>query len=272
MLIGQISDLHVKVPGALSYGVVDAAAYLRRCIGHVLALRQRPDVIVVTGDLVDFGRADEYAHLAALLRPLPMPVYLIPGNHDDREALRASFPDHVWLRQMNGFIQYVVDAGPLRLLALDTVIAGASGGELCATRLAWLEARLAEAPTRPTVILMHHPPFPTGIGHMDRIGFANPKDLEAILRRYDNVERILCGHLHRPIQTRFAGTLASTCPGPAHQVALDLAADAPSQFVLEPPAYQLHLWDSRAGLVSHTAYVGEFAGPYPFYHEGRLID
>ncbi|HMA31658.1 MAG TPA: phosphodiesterase, partial [Casimicrobiaceae bacterium] len=179
---------------------------------------------------------------------------------------------HAWLRRMEGFIQYAIDAGPLRLLALDTVIPGQSGGELCAKRLAWLDARLSEAPGKPTVILMHHPPFATGIGHMDRIGFANPQDLEAIVRRYSNIERILCGHLHRPIQVRFGGTLASTCPGPAHQVALDLDPEAPSQFMLEPPAYQLHLWDPRAGLVSHTAYVGEFAGPYPFYHDGKLID
>ncbi len=139
MLICQISDLHIKVPGALSYGVVDAAAYLRRCIAQVLAQKQRPDIVVITGDLVDFGRADEYAHLAELLQPLTMPVYLLPGNHDDRDTLRASFPGHDYLRQMGDFIQYAVDAGPLRILALDSVISGQSGGELCANRLAWLD-------------------------------------------------------------------------------------------------------------------------------------
>ncbi|HSQ80937.1 MAG TPA: phosphodiesterase [Casimicrobiaceae bacterium] len=272
MLICQITDLHIKVPGALSYGVVDAAGYLRRCVAHVLALKQRPDIIVITGDLVDFGRGEEYAHLAELLQPLTMPVYLLAGNHDDREMLRVSFPAHAYLRQMDDFIQYAVDAGPLRLLALDSVIPGQSGGELCDRRIAWLDDRLSEAPDRPTVILMHHPPFSTGIGHMDQIGFANPADLADIVRRHPQVERILCGHLHRPIQARFAGTLASTCPGPAHQVALDLAPDAPSRFVLEPPGYQLHLWGERTGLISHTAFIGEFPGPYPFYHDGKLID
>jgi 3',5'-cyclic-AMP phosphodiesterase len=272
MLICQISDLHIKVPGALSYGVVDAAAYLRRCIAQVLAQKQRPDIVVITGDLVDFGRADEYAHLADLLQPLTMPVYLLPGNHDDRDTLRVSFPGHEYLHQMGEFIQYAVDAGPLRLLALDSVISGQSGGELCARRLAWLDDRLCQAPGTPTVILMHHPPFATGIGHMDKIGLANPHDLAQIVRRHPQVERILCGHLHRPIQVRFAGTVASTCPGPAHQVALDLAADAPSRFVLEPPGYQLHLWDEGSGLISHTAFIGEFAGPYPFFHDGKLID
>jgi 3',5'-cyclic-AMP phosphodiesterase len=272
MLLCQITDLHIKTPGVLAYRVVDAAACLRRCVAHMLALKQRPDVVVITGDLVDFGRAEEYAHLRDLLEPLRMPVYLLPGNHDDRVVLRASFPEHAYLRQMDGFIQFVVDAGPLRLIGLDTVIPGQSGGELCAERLAWLDARLSEARQKPAVILMHHPPFRTGIGHMDKIGFANPEELGAIVRRHPQVERILCGHVHRSIQVRFGGTIASTCPGPAHQVALDLDPNAPSRFVLEPPGYQLHLWDERAGLISHTAFIGDFAGPYPFYKGSTLID
>jgi 3',5'-cyclic AMP phosphodiesterase CpdA len=107
---------------------------------------------------------------------------------------------------------------------------------------------------------------------MDRIGLANADALHAIVQRHPQVERVLCGHLHRPIQVRWAGTLASTAPSPAHQVALDLAEDAPSQFVMEPPAYQLHRWHPGTGLVSHTAYVGAFDGPYPFYEAGGLID
>jgi len=272
MLICQISDLHIKTPGALSYRVVDTAASLRRCVAQVLALPQRPDIVVATGDLTDFGRPEEYAHLRELLAPLPMPVYLMPGNHDDRDALRQAFPDHGYLRETEGFIQYAIDAPPLRLLALDTVIPMASGGALDAARLAWLEARLAEAPTRPTVILMHHAPFPTGIGHMDRIGLADPRPLEAIVRRHPAIERILCGHLHRLIHVRFGGTIASTCPSPAHQVVLDLAPDAANAFTLEPPGFQLHLWNDQAGLVSHTAFIGRFEGPYPFFEGDVPID
>jgi 3',5'-cyclic-AMP phosphodiesterase len=272
MLICQISDLHIKARDALAYRVVDTAAYLRRCVTAVLGLPQRADVVVITGDLTDSGQPEAYAHLRELLAPLAMPVYLLPGNHDERSALRAAFPDHAYLRQTRDVIQYAVDAGPLRLLALDTVIPGASGGALDAERLAWLEARLAEAPDRPTVTLMHHPPFPTGIGHMDRIGLADAKALEAIVRRHPRIERVLCGHLHRAIQARFGGTIASTSPSPAHQVVLDLDPQAPSRFTMEPPAFQLHLWSDEAGLISHTAYVGRFDGPYPFHEGETLID
>ena len=276
MLICQISDLHIKTPGKLSYGVVDTSSMLKRCVEHIHALKQRPDLILATGDLTDFGKPAEYAYLRDLLSPLGIPLYMIPGNHDHRENMIAAFPDHAYLAQTfttaQPFIQYAIEDLPLRILALDTVIPEQSGGELCENRLAWLEEKLQQAPVRPTLIIMHHPPFKTLIGHMDKIGLANADALKAIVKRHPQIERILCGHLHRPIQVRWAGTLASTSPSPAHQVVLDLSPDAPSQFVMEPPAYQLHQWNEDTGLVSHTAYIGQFDGPYPFYDEAGLID
>lgn len=264
MLVCQISDLHVRAPGLISYGVVDCAAMVARCVAEVLRLPQRPEVVVITGDLTDLGRPEEYAHLRKLLAPLPMPVYLLPGNHDDREQLRASLADHAYLRQWPPYVQYAIEDWPLRLVAIDTVIPGEAGGRLCAERLGWLERTLAAAPEKPTLLLMHHPPFATLIDHMDGMGLEDPRQLESIIRKNPQVERVLCGHLHRPIQARFGGTIASTCPSPAHQVALDLAPEADARFKMEPPAFQLHAWRSDTGVITHTAYVGEFAGPYPF--------
>lgn len=272
MIIGQISDLHIKAGGKLSYRVVDTAGMLSRCVAHIGALKQRPDVIVATGDLVDFGRDDEYATLRERLDALSIPLYLIPGNHDERVALRRAFPEHRYLRQWEPFVQYAIDEWPVRIVALDTVIPGASGGELCDARLEWLDRTLAAVPAKPTVVIMHHPPFATWIGHMDKIGLADSTGLAQVIARHRQVERVLCGHLHRPIQVRFAGTIASTCPSPAHQVALDLDPDAPSRFMMEPPGYQLHAWNDASGLVSHTVFIGEFAGPYPFFDGEKLID
>ena len=271
-ILAQISDLHIKLPGKLSYRVVDCAAMLARCVEEVLRLPQPPDAIVITGDLVDFGRREEYEHLRALLAPLPMPYYLVPGNHDERGALRSVFSDHAYLRQWQPYVQYAIDDWPVRLVALDTVIPGQGGGRLDAERLAWLDRTLAAERQKPTIVVMHHPPFPTLIGHMDRIGLEAADELAAVISRHPQVERILCGHLHRPIQYRFAGTIASTSPSPAHQVALDLSAKAPSHFKMEPPAFQLHAWRPGTGVVSHTAYIGEFAGPFPFYEGEKLID
>ena len=267
----QLTDPHIREPGRLAYGRIDTAPYLQRAVGSVLRLRQRPDAVVITGDLSDFGRAAEYAHLAELLAPLTMPVYLMPGNHDDRHEMRRSFPGHGYLGS-EGFVQYSVKIGAIRLLTLDTVVPGQSHGTLCAERLGWLEAQLETTGDEPVVVAMHHPPFRTLIGHMDAIGLREGgPELEALVARHPNIERIICGHIHRAIDVRFGGTIASTSPAPGHQVALDLRPDAPSAWMLEPPGFRVHAWDGER-LLTHTAPSGDFEGPYPFHENGALID
>ena len=271
-LLAQVTDMHIKAGGKLSYRVVDTASFLARCVAHILKLPQRPDAVLLTGDLTDFGRPEEYANLERILEALPMPFFLMPGNHDEPANLRAAFPAHAYLRQGASHVDYAIEDFAVRIVALDSTIPRESGGRLDDEQLEWLDRTLAARPGVPAIVALHHPPFWTGIGHMDRMGLANPGALEKIVARHSQVERVIAGHVHRPIVTRFGGTVASTCPGPAHQVALDLADDAPSRFVMEPPAFQLHLWREGAGLVTHTAAIGDFAGPYPFYEGGKLID
>ncbi|MGN6317039.1 phosphodiesterase [Trinickia sp.] len=275
MLLAQISDLHIKRPGALAYRRVDTAAHLERCVARLNALEPKPDAVVITGDLVDLGSVAEYALLKTLLAPLTMPIYLLVGNHDDRAALRQVFDDHAYLHDSPEFVHYAVDIGPLRLIALDSQLPQQSSGHLCDARLAWLDRQLEQAQDKSVMLALHHPPFVSGIGHMDRqrLDPESAQRLAAIVSRYPNVERVVCGHVHRPIFTRFAGTIASAVPAPAHQVALDLRSDAPSAFRLEPPAFALHQYAPETGVVTHHAYVDEGEGPYPFYEpDGTLID
>lgn len=264
MLIAQLTDFHARPPGSLAYGIVDTGALLARAIEAVLALRPQPDLVLVSGDLVDAGLEEEYRLVRAQLDRLSMPVYAVPGNHDEREAFRAAFADRSWARDHPRFVQYAVEAGPLRILALDTLVPGEAHGELCAERLAWLERELAAAPDRPTLLVMHHPPILCGIEHMDAINCRNAEALGTIVGRHAQIERIVCGHHHRPIQVRWQGTLVSVAPGIAHQVSLDLRPGAEGTFVLEPPAFHLHAWLPGAGLVTHQAYVDAYPGPYLF--------
>lgn len=264
MLIAQISDLHILLPNVKAYGVVATDTYLPPALAALNGLRPRPDCVLLTGDLVDGAEAAEYEHLRDMLRALELPCYLMPGNHDARSALRAAFPDHGYLAGADGFIQYAIEDYPLRILALDTVVPREGYGELCATRLDWLEQRLSEQPDRPTAVVMHHPPFRTGIAHMDDLGLRQGAErLDAILRSYDNVVRVMCGHVHRTIFRRFGGTIASICPSTAHQISLDLRPDGPAEFIMEPPGFQLHAW-LDGELVTHHGVIGEYEGPYPF--------
>ena len=268
-MLVQLSDPHIVAPGRLLMDRIDTPALLARAVASVLALEPPGTAVVLTGDLVDRGSAEEYAHLQQLLAPLPCPVWLMPGNHDSVETMRLAFPDHSELKPwtdatLSSFILWVREVAGIRLIALDTVVAGASHGALCEHRLAWLDRTLTAAPQQPTVVAMHHPPFATGIGHMDSIGLRQGSDgLADVLRRHPQVERVICGHLHRPIVRRFGGTVAMTVPSTAHQIVLDLHEAGPAAWRQEPPGFVLHALVDGA-VVSHGVILGDFGQAEPY--------
>ena len=251
--IAQISDLHIVAPGELLAGMIDTAAHVRTAVEHLNAVVPRPDAILATGDLVDNGGETEYAHLAELVAPLQAPLWLLPGNHDAVEPLRAVFPQVA--PAGSGF---VLD-GPVRVIGLDSSWPGHPGGRLEQDQLAWLDERLAES-SAPTIVALHHPPFATGIRHMDAMGL-DPDDaaeLGAVVGRHPQVERVQAGHLHRTITRRWCGTIAATAPSVAHAVALDLRDEAPAAWNREPPGYLVHWWTEETGLVTHLEAIGSF--------------
>ena len=147
----------------------------------------------------------------------------------------------------------MVDDYPVRLVALDTVVPNAPHGLMCEIRLAWLDDALSAAPDRPTIVMMHHPPFKTGIQIMDAMRCSGGAEFGAVIERHAQVERILCGHVHRAIQTGFHGTTAFVAPSTARQL-LPLFEDGPIDYSAwsdEPPAFLLHLWRNDGGLVTH---------------------
>src|SRR4051812_18457249 len=241
MLIAQITDTHVADSGSAVEQCCRTADHLERAVAHLNRLQPRPDVVVHTGDIVDHGRVEEYRHARAILDALTMPYFVIAGNHDDRENLLRVFDDHRYLPRDGGLLRYTVDDRPVRVIALDTLVPGSNTGTLGADQLAWLDARLTES-TRPTVVIMHHPPFRTALNAMDDMGLDGSDALAGVVGRHPHLEAILCGHVHRPVIRRFAGTVACICPATAHQVALDLPPERRLAIVMDPPAAMLHLW------------------------------
>jgi 3',5'-cyclic AMP phosphodiesterase CpdA len=266
MNIVQLTDLHVRPIGMAAYRVAETNALTERACRAVATLRIKTDAIIITGDLTDNGLVSEYAVLSTILRRTltEAPVFLIPGNHDRREVLKAEMADWPGLSADTDFVQYAVDDLPVRLVMLDTVVPGQGHGILCEKRLAWLDDTLAAAPEKPTMIAMHHPPFVCGIAHMDAINLHNSAEFAAVIGKHRQVERIACGHHHRPVTARVAHAIASIAPSVAHQVELDLDGGDEGLFVMEPAAFQIHLWNATDGIVSHTAYVEPYPGPFPF--------
>jgi 3',5'-cyclic AMP phosphodiesterase CpdA len=255
MLLAQISDTHVTPEHRQPERGTAPAARLARVVAHVLALPVSPDAVILSGDLADLGTVEEYRLLRALLAPLAMPVYLMPGNHDCRGALREVFFDHRYLA-LQGTMHYAVNDYAVRLLMLDTVIEGEDGGRLDDAQLAWLEEKLDESAAQPVMIFMHHPPVLTGIRRIDEINVAPPgaSRLARLVERHGGVQAIACGHVHRGCEVLWHRTRVSICPSVAYQAQVDVRDDGDFIATGEPPGYQAHYWNG-AQVVTHCIAV-----------------
>jgi len=261
MLVAQITDFHVRAHGVGNSFGIDNNANLSAAVAMLNALDPAPDLVIGTGDLTNRGRLEEYSALRDLLAPLNTPIYLIPGNHDTAQCLREMFIDHEYLASNDGFLSYAVDRYPLRLIGFDSTLPDAHNGAVCSKRLAWLQSTLEEAPGRPTLLFMHHPPVNSGIWWMDGIGIVEGvAELRDLLNAHPQVQRIACGHLHRAVQANLGRTPVSVCPSTTYQVCLDTRPESPPKFIAEPPALQLHRWTGEV-LVTHTAYINFAAEP-----------
>jgi len=234
------------------------------------ALRPRPELVVISGDLVETPTDEAYAHLCRLLEPLEIPFVAVPGNHDSRELMRSALVQPLFPSE--GPLNQLYPVGETDVVLLDSSVPGAPYGELDPATLQWLEAVLSSSDRRPALLFLHHPPFRTGIGRVDRHGLRNAAELATLVERYPWVRLVAAGHVHRATLTAFAGTVATICPTPSHAIALDLDGQQPLSFRGEPPAFHLHCWFDGPGfgdLVTHLVPIGEFdvalplSGPKP---------
>ena len=250
MIIAQISDTHILARSSDRAEGRSRADDLRRCVADIN--RQQPDAVVHTGDIVQHGLAEEYDHVREILAPLQAPVYVIPGNRDERGALRAAFGDHSYLPRHGDFLHYTVEDHAVRLVALDSTAAGERKGVYCARRRAWLHQVLGGARDKPTILLIHHPPFDIGDHYIG--GYRRPREAEelaTVVGRHAQVRRLLCGHVHCPTERQWAGTVATTMAS----VAVDVRMDVDIPGLEDRPMYQLHVTSEEGGIVSRARIV-----------------
>ena len=250
----QISDPHIFAPGQLMEGRVDTAEGLRLAVQVAESLE--PDLIVMSGDLVNDGEADQYANLRDLLGAVTRPLLLVAGNHDHRDSVRAlasSLETAVEpLTSRHGELEYDIGGcGPeknLRIIVVDTVREGFHSGLLTDERLRALDAQLGSE--EPTLIVQHHPPFTSGIDFMDHYGLEGGASELDVLARHPEVVAVLTGHLHRHAVHIRSGLPVVTAPSSAAQVSLDLHG-GPTAYTEEPGAVLVHRLDGSS-LTTHV--------------------
>jgi Icc protein len=263
MWIAHLSDSHIRPDGVLYQDVLDTNAALAAAVRHVNTLEPQPDLVLLTGDVVDVGEPAEYAAARSILSALRPRLLVIPGNHDAPGAFRDAFRDHAYLPP-DGPLSFVDDtSGPVRVIAFDVTVPGQHHGIVSDSGLSWLETVLAADPDRPTVLMMHQPPIHCGVPYLDKYRCMDGHRLEGLLSRYPAVERVLCGHVHRQMHRRFGGTLLSIAPSTATTIALRPYDGAEPACFIEPAGFLLHQWRDD-GLLTHSVTIGSFPGPLPF--------
>lgn len=263
MTIAQITDLHITTDkDPLNQRRNEER--LRQVMKTIHGLRPRPVAIIASGDLVDRGEVEEYVELKRLMAESEIPIYYALGNHDLRGPFLDVFSGPGAQTDPNGFVQYAVDFGPMRMIVCDT-LEGQNHGEYDEARAAWLSATLDEAPERPTAVILHHPPIPSGIRWMD----PDPESpwlrrLAKVLTGRNQVKVLMCGHIHRAFHGLFAGHMVAAAPATSIQLTLDLTEvdmevpDGREILVEEPPAFALLMSDG-SDMTTHVCLAGEYA-------------
>lgn len=264
LTIAQITDLHITTEKD-PLNRQRNEDRLRQVLKTIHALRPRPVAILATGDLVDRGEREEFQELKRVLQDVEIPIYYMLGNHDARAPFLEVFEGPYARTDANGFVQYAVDFGPCRVVAVDTLDEGSNHGGFCENRAAWLARTLDAEPDKPTAIALHHPPIMSGIRWMDPEPDAPwIRRLHAVLAGRDQVKVLLCGHLHRGFNGLFAGRVVSAAPATSIQLTLDVTEvdmvtpDGREILVEEPPGFAL-LMAYQGELTTHMCVAGDYA-------------
>ncbi|KAA9133077.1 hypothetical protein F3N42_01565 [Marinihelvus fidelis] len=259
----QITDTHIQPPGERLYGLVDTSEHLRATIATIRRIRPTPDLVVITGDLVERADAESYAHFLELVSPLEMPVYVLPGNHDEPEMMASLLSHTTCFPVSDDTFQYAVEINGFRMLALNSHAGGSELPELDGEHLDWLKNELPRSDA-PTLLAIHHPPMQTGIEFIDMGGSAWYQGLKTVLEGEHNVRLIICGHCHTDLVGRIANVPVYMSGAIAHQLVAARDMDVAPAFAAAPVPPVLHR------LVDGEFVSGSY--PWPADVEEQRID
>ena len=261
----QLTDTHILEPGKLLYGKVDTAAHLADAVEQVNRMSPQPDLVMITGDLVEQPGPATYGNFHRLIEPLRAPTYIIPGNHDNPAILRECFGDTKLFPVVDETYQYSIEGYPFRVLALNSHYDDSELPFFGPRRMAWLEKALQES-DQPTLIAIHHPPMRTGIEFIDMVGAQWYAGISRLIAEHPQVQLVISGHGHSDVYGRNGRVPVYMAGSTAHQLIAGRGNDHAPAFDERPAPPVLHQWiGQQEGFVSGAA-------PWPAWAKDRRID
>lgn len=243
ILVAQVSDTHFDL------GTRNAER-VERVMAYLADLRRRPDAILVTGDIADSGKPEQYAEARATLAA-DIPVHVLPGNHDDRAALRTNLLGEP---ASTAPLNHAQRVGNLTVALLDSSIPGEAGGRLTEETYDWLHGALAAAPAdAPVLLALHHPPAPLSSPVIDEISLAEPEKLAKVVAADERIVGVVTGHAHSAAAATFAGRPLLIAPSTASVLGGEWELELPHHVMdyAPDPAVALHVIDENYGITTH---------------------
>lgn len=209
-LLLQLSDPHLFAGGAAHLQGVNTEQAFQAVLKHALETHPGATALVVTGDLVHDESPAGYQRLANILTDVPLPVHLIPGNHDDPALLHT-------IAGGNLHTGPVADYADWRIVLLNSRLPGSAGGHLGARELDNLKQALATAADRHVLIALHHNPVATGSAWLDTMTLDNADALFRLIDQYPRARAMIWGHVHQSQQGQRHGVSLLGCPATCFQ-------------------------------------------------------
>lgn len=210
LVLLHISDTHLHAAAdSRMRGVVTYETFLA-VIEHAQRSPHWPPAgILVTGDIVQDESRAGYERFRSSLEPLGLPVYCIPGNHDDPKLMDELLSKQPF--QVGGEVRL----GPWSVILLNTFLTGEDAGGLGDRRLQGLTAALKEHSSQHVLICMHHHPLPLGSAWLDGVALRDSQQFLGVVDAHPNIRAVVCGHVHQASDrdrrtVRFIST-PSTC-------------------------------------------------------------
>jgi Icc protein len=249
--IVQISDTHLFGDPARELLGVNTQSSFESLLS--ILHTEKPEMILLTGDLSQDGSADSYLRLADAMNLFQVPIYCIPGNHDDSIAMAKIYPrGHVSVQR-----QILVPGW--QIIMLDSQKVGSVEGYLSQEQLTFLQHCLESKPELRAIIVMHHQPIAVGSTWLDKIGVTNASAFWDLISHYSNANTILFGHVHQLFEGEKNGVKLFSSPSTCIQFKTHS-----DKFALEKlaPAYRwLDLYSNgeiKTGVCRAPEYVGDF--------------
>ena len=238
-LVLQLTDTHILPPGQVLYKKVDTALHLRETVKQINRMRPMPDVLIITGDLTEQGDEEEYQHFLELIEPLQMPVYVVPGNHDNPQIMAEVFTGTTCFPVTDDTYQYAIEDLPFRILGINSRCDGSELPEFGEKRLSWLKRQLDKS-DKPVLLAVHHPPMVTGIELIDMGGSEWFQRLKSLLAGYEQVKLVICGHCHTDLCGRIGNIPVYMAPANSHRLIANRGIDIAPSSIIASTAPTLH--------------------------------